>query len=146
MPRSGFFNKFPEQSIFREKLIDFLQWLCFVRSLLLQFFAFFYIVTSDLGESIVSCSRPCRPLAEIKEFRFKGKTYFLEITMFLGQKLNQTGTDLKLQIFSLIIRSHVISIKYRFDQVSFRSSVVRSNVVAPSIGDPVMILDQTTWL
>ena len=47
------------------------------------------------------------------------RPFFLEIIMFLGQKINKIATDSKLSSFFFIIRSSVVSIKFRFDHVSF---------------------------
>ena len=47
----------------------------------------------------------------------KGR-FFLEITLFLGRKIDKPGQIQSLK-FSLIIQSNVVSIKCRFDQVSF---------------------------
>ena len=107
----------------------------------------FYIVVSYLENGIVLWPRPCQPRAEIRDRlkeriyffrdyyvfrtknrqnwdRFKVKIFFLQITMFLGREIDKIGTNSKLQIFSFIIRSNVVSVKCCFGQVSFRSSVV----------------------
>ena len=55
---------------------------------------------------------PCRPLAEIRD-RFKEKTYFLEITMFLKKKIDKIRTD---KVVNFLFHH---SIKCRFDQMSF---------------------------
>ena len=65
---------------------------------------------------------------EKSESDSKGKSIFLEIIMFLKQKIDKIGTDSKLQIFSFIIRSSVGLIKYCFDQLSFNQLSFRSNV------------------
>ena len=46
----------------------------------------------------------------------KGRV-LLETIMFLGQKINKTWTNSKLQVFSFIFRSNAVSIKCRFDQL-----------------------------
>ena len=51
------------------------------------FLHIFYIVASYLGETLCHGPHPSRPLAEVRE-RFKEKICFLEITMFLGQKID----------------------------------------------------------
>ena len=67
----------------------------------------FYILVSYLREDVVPWPHPCRSLVQIKH-RFKVKTFLLEIAMFLGRKIDKIETDLKLQIFSFIIRSSVV--------------------------------------
>ena len=96
----------------------------------------FYIAISYLGGA--SCNGPT--LAEIRD-RFKGNIYFLEIAMFLGQKNRQNRDRFKVKTFfrdtvffkkkltklrqiqSCKFLFHYL-IKCRFDQMSFRSSVV----------------------
>ena len=51
-----------------------------------------YIVVSYLGGHCVTVP-PLQTLTEIRD-RLKGKI-FLEITMFLGQKIDKTGTESK---------------------------------------------------
>ena len=111
MSRSGFLRTSVGKAFLAGQQVNLFSWLCFVRCLLLPFFAFFFILVSYLkGDCVVAY--PCRPFAKIKD-RFKGKTYFfsdyyifgtklgqiqsnyffLEITMFLEQKIDKIGTD-----------------------------------------------------
>ena len=141
MLKSGFLSKVFGQSIFRGQQVDLLSWLCFVRCLLLAFFAFFYIVVSIVFRGVM---RHGPTLRKIKD-RFNEKTFF-EITVFLERKIDKIGTDSKLRLFlrslcfwnekltklgqiqscksSLIIQSSVVSIKYRFDPVWFQTNIV----------------------
>ena len=52
-----------------------------------------YIVVSYLGGHFVMAP-PLQTLTEIRD-RLKGKIFFLEITIFLGQKIDKTGTESK---------------------------------------------------
>ena len=58
-----------------------------------HFFAFF-LNCSQLfsGGGIAPWPHPWRLLGEIRD-GFKGKTFFLEITTFLREKIDKTGTD-----------------------------------------------------
>ena len=97
MSKSGFFNKVPRQGIFWRQHEYLLSWLCFDRCLLLPFLCFLFTLYSVVyleEEGIVSRSYSCRPLTEIRD-KFNGRL-FLEITMFLGQKIYKTGTDSQL--------------------------------------------------
>ena len=66
------------------------------------------------------------------------KNLFLQIIMFLGEKIEKIGAESK-KIFSFIICFDQMfdqTIKCRFDQVSFRSSVV--SIKSGSINSRVM--------
>ena len=110
--------------------MDFLSRLCFIRCLLLPFFAFF-LYCSQLfkkGVGIVPWPHFCRPFAEIRE-GFKGKTYFFRDHSVFRMKILKNWDRFNVVNFLFIIRSNVVSIKFvlikgYFDQVSFRSSVV----------------------
>ena len=88
----------------------------------------FYIVVSYLGGIVPwpPLETPCRNQRHIKkEDLFFRDHYVFETKKFAKLRL--------IQSFSLIIQSSVVSIKCRFDQVSFRSNVVRSSIVRSSV-------------
>ena len=88
--------------------------------------SFYILVSSVFRERGELCHGPTveDPL-EKSETDSKGKNLFRDYYV-LGRKIDKTGIDSKLKIFSFIIRSSVVSIKSRFDQMSLRLSVVRS--------------------
>ena len=90
----GFFNKVSGQSIFRGQQVDLLSWFCFVRCLLLPFFAFFLHCRQYLEKGALCHGPTLEDPLEKSETDSKGRP-FLQITMFLGQKINKTGTDSK---------------------------------------------------
>ena len=94
MSRSGFFNKIPWKAFLEGQKSISCHGYVLLDAYCCHFLHSFYIVVSDLEGNIVPWRHPCKPLAEIRN-RFKGKTYFLEITMILGQTINKTGTDSK---------------------------------------------------
>ena len=74
----------------------------------------FYILVSYLGRrnsAMAPLKIPCRNQRQIS----RENLFFLEITMFLGRKIDKFGTDSKL-FDQVSFRSNVVSIKYRFDQ------------------------------
>ena len=89
-----FFNKIPEQSIFRGATSRSFVMVMFHLILIAVIFCnFFYIAVSNVfREGHWPWLHPWRPLIEIRD-RFKGNIFFLEITMFLGLKIDKTGTD-----------------------------------------------------
>ena len=110
MSRSWFFNKILDRNIFRGTTS---------KSLVMVIFRWMPIATiycyCSLG-GILPWPHPCRPLAEIRD-RFKGKNYFLEITMFLEKKIHEIRKDL---VINFLFH---YSMKCRFNQMSFRSSI-----------------------
>ena len=86
MSRPGFLNKVPGQGIFRGQQIYLLSWLYFVRCLLLPFFARIW------GEGELFHGPALGDPLEKSETDSKGGP-FLEITMFLGRKIDKIGTD-----------------------------------------------------
>ena len=62
------------------------------------FLHYFYNAVSYLrggGVGIVPWPHFCKPFTEMRD-RFKEKTFFSEITMFLERKIDKIGADLKL--------------------------------------------------
>ena len=72
MSKSGFFNKVPRQSIFREQQVDFFHDNISLDAYCYDFLLSFYIIVSYLMGGIMQWSHPCGPLAELRD-RFKGK-------------------------------------------------------------------------
>ena len=113
-----YFSKVPGQSIFRGQQVDLLSWLCFIRCLLLPFFAFFLHCSQLLRGALCHGPTLVSPLQKSEtdskersiffrnyfvfgtknqqnQDRFKVKI-FLKITMFLKQKVDKIKIDLKL--------------------------------------------------
>ena len=119
------------------------------------FLHFFYIVVSYLGGHCVMApllETPCSIQRQIQ----REILFCLEITTVLGQKIAKTGTyvftvvkfffyflikcrfdsvvSLKCRFDQVSFRSTVASIDFCFDQMLFRSNVVRSTVVRSTVG------------
>ena len=75
---------------------------------------------------------PLKNPLEKLETDSNGRFFFRDYYVF--------GTDSKLKILSFIIRSTVVSIKCRFNQIWFRSNVVRPSVIRSIVGSRVNII------
>ena len=85
MSRSWFFNKVPGQSIFRGQQVDLLHGYVSFDAYCCPFFTVFFIVVSYLGGAL--CHGPIlADSLQKSETDSKGRSIFLEITLFMGQK------------------------------------------------------------
>ena len=91
MSRSGFLVKVPGKSIFRGAISRSLAMAMFRY----HFLHYFYIIVSSAFRGSRAMTLTLETLWR-NQRQFQKENLFLEITMFLGQKVDKTGTDSKL--------------------------------------------------